>query len=61
MEFKINPASFSGIFPVPTAIVDENIRLASVVLITKELDEQLRRGKAEMQCDLCHRKVGSAK
>ena len=31
MEFKINPASFSGIFPVPTAIVDENIRLASVV------------------------------
>ena len=31
MEFKVNPASFSGIFPVPTAIVDENIRLASVV------------------------------
>lgn len=31
MEFKINPASFSGIFPVPTAVVDENIRLASVV------------------------------
>ena len=31
MEFKVNPASFSGIFPVPTAVVDENIRLASVV------------------------------
>lgn len=31
MEFKINPGAFSGIFPVPTAIVDENIRLASVV------------------------------
>ena len=31
MEFKVNPASFTGIFPVPTAVVDENIRLASVV------------------------------
>ncbi len=31
MEFKVNPASFSGIFAVPTAVVDENIRLASVV------------------------------
>ena len=31
MDFKINPGAFSGIFPVPTAIVDENIRLASVV------------------------------
>ncbi len=31
MEYKINPGAYSGIFPVPTAIVDENIRLASVV------------------------------
>lgn len=31
MEYKINPAAYSGIFPVPSAIVDENIRLASVV------------------------------
>ncbi len=32
MEYKINPFAFSsGIFPVPDVIVDENIRLASVV------------------------------
>ncbi len=31
MEFKINPMAFTGIFPVPNSLVDENIRLASVV------------------------------
>ncbi len=31
MEYKINPMSFAGIFPVPNSLVDENIRLASVV------------------------------
>lgn len=31
MEYKINPAAYSGIFPVPSAIVDENIRLAGAV------------------------------
>lgn len=31
MDFKINPMAFSGIFPVPNALVDDNIRLASVV------------------------------
>ncbi len=31
MEYKINPMSFTGIFPVPNTLVDENIRLASVV------------------------------
>ncbi len=31
MEYKINPMTFTGIFPVPNALVDENIRLASVV------------------------------
>ncbi|MBQ7117360.1 MAG: DnaD domain protein [Clostridia bacterium] len=31
MEYKINPMSFTGIFPVPNSLVDENIRLASVV------------------------------
>lgn len=31
MEYKINPAAYTGIFPVPSAIVDENIRLAGAV------------------------------
>lgn len=31
MEYKINPMAFTGIFPVPNSLVDENIRLASVV------------------------------
>lgn len=31
MEYKINPMAFTGIFPVPNTLVDENIRLASVV------------------------------
>ncbi len=29
MEYKINPGALMGIFPVPAAIVDDNIRLAS--------------------------------
>ena len=31
MEYKINPSVFSNMFPVPASLVDENIRLASVV------------------------------
>lgn len=31
MEYKINPSVFSNMFPVPACLVDENIRLASVV------------------------------
>lgn len=31
MNFKINPLSFNGIFAVPNSLVDDNIRLASVV------------------------------
>ena len=31
MNFKINPLSFNGIFAVPNRLVDENIRLASVI------------------------------
>ncbi|MGN1419188.1 MAG: hypothetical protein ACI4W6_07650, partial [Acutalibacteraceae bacterium] len=31
MEFKINPAAYSNMFPLPSVIVDENIRLASAV------------------------------
>lgn len=31
MDYKINPMAFTGIFPVPNSLVDENIRLASVV------------------------------
>lgn len=31
MEFKINPASMATMFPLPSAVVDENIRLASAV------------------------------
>lgn len=29
MEFKINPSAYSNMFPVPAALVDDNIRLAS--------------------------------
>lgn len=31
MEYQINPSVFSNMFPVPASLVDENIRLASVV------------------------------
>ncbi|MGN1442592.1 MAG: DnaD domain protein [Acutalibacteraceae bacterium] len=31
MKYQINPSVFSNMFPVPTSLVDENIRLASVV------------------------------
>ena len=31
MDYKINPSVFSNMFPVPASLVDENIRLASVV------------------------------
>lgn len=31
MNYKINPLAFTGIFAVPNAVVDENIRLASAL------------------------------
>lgn len=31
MDYQINPSVFSNMFPVPASLVDENIRLASVV------------------------------
>ena len=43
MNFKINPLSFGGIFAVPNSLVDDNIRLASVVQL-KTLLYLLRHG-----------------
>ncbi|MCR4925693.1 MAG: DnaD domain protein [Clostridiales bacterium] len=31
MDYKINPSAFSAIFPVPSSVVDEHIRLAGAV------------------------------
>ncbi len=31
MNYKINPLAFTGIFAVPTAVVDDNLRLASAL------------------------------
>lgn len=31
MNYKINPLAFTGIFAVPTVVVDENLRLASAI------------------------------
>lgn len=31
MEFKINPAAYANMFPVPSFLVDDNLRLASAV------------------------------
>ena len=50
MEFKINPGAFSGIFPVPTAIVDENIRLASVVQLKVILYLLRHGGMGQVTC-----------
>ncbi|MBR3815748.1 MAG: DnaD domain protein [Clostridia bacterium] len=65
MNFKINPLSFNGIFAVPNSLVDENIRLASVVQLksllyllrygnlrtvtTEEMAEALCLDKADVQ------------
>lgn len=46
MEYKINPLSFDGIFAVPNSLVDENIRLASVVQL-KSLLYLLRHGNSK--------------
>ena len=43
MNYKINPLSFNGIFAVPNSLVDDNIRLASVVQL-KSLLYLLRHG-----------------
>lgn len=43
MEFKINPLAFTGIFAVPNALVDDNIRLAGLVQL-KVLLYLLRHG-----------------
>ena len=48
MDYKINPFAFaSGIFPVPDVLVDENIRLASVVQL-KVMLYMLRHAKQEV-------------
>ena len=48
MDYKINPFAFaSGIFPVPDVLVDENIRLASVVQL-KVMLYILRHAKQEV-------------
>ena len=45
MDYKVNPLAWaSGIFPVPDVLVDENIRLASVVQL-KVILYLLRHGK----------------
>lgn len=56
MEYKINPLSFTGIFPVPNALVDENIRLASVVQL-KVVLYLLRHGNEN---DLTAEKIAEA-
>lgn len=43
MNYKINPLAFTGIFAVPNAVVDENIRLASALQL-KTLLYMLRHG-----------------
>ena len=48
MDYTLNPTAFmSGIFPVPDVLVDENIRLASVVQL-KVILYILRNGKQEI-------------
>lgn len=37
MEFKINPAAYANMFPVPSFLVDDNIRLASAVQLKAAL------------------------
>lgn len=51
MEFKINPLAFAGIFPVPNALVDENIRLAGLVQL-KVLLYILRHGTENVTSDI---------
>lgn len=56
MDFKINPLSFTGIFPVPNSLVDENIRLASVVQL-KTVLYLLRHGNEN---DVTTKKIAEA-
>ncbi len=56
MEYKINPLSFTGIFPVPNVLVDENIRLASVVQL-KTVLYLLRHGNEN---DITPQKIADA-
>lgn len=56
MNFKINPLSFTGIFPVPNALVDENIRLASAV----QLKTMLYLLRHTNDCDLTPEKMSEA-
>ncbi len=56
MEYKINPMAFTGIFPAPNALVDDNIRLASVVQL-KVLLYMLRHNG---ESDLCSEKISEA-
>ncbi len=56
MEYRINPLSFTGIFPVPNVLVDENIRLASVVQL-KTVLYLLRHGNEN---DITPQKIAEA-
>ncbi len=56
MEYKINPMAFTGIFPVPNALVDDNIRLASVVQLKVLLYMLRHNGEA----DLCSERISDA-
>ncbi len=56
MEYKINPMAFAGIFPVPNTLVDDNIRLASVVQLKVLLYMLRHNGEA----DLCSEKISEA-
>lgn len=51
MEFKINPMAFAGIFPVPNSLVDDNIRLASVVQLKVLLYMLRHNGESDLNSD----------
>lgn len=51
MEFKINPMAFTGIFPVPNTLVDDNIRLASVVQLKVLLYMLRHNGESDLSSE----------
>lgn len=51
MEFRINPMVFAGIFPVPNTLVDDNIRLASVVQLKVILYMLRHNGEADLSSE----------
>lgn len=50
MSFEINPYAYKSIFPVPTSVVDDNIRLASVLQL-KVLLYMLRHSDKNLDCE----------